>query len=178
MKSALLSPRFSRGKMTTLSIFLKVWSIIQFQMEYLYFILSSKLQLDLSPVLWHRRVWKCSLSPPEKSHPPTGVRSKLFLLLEAFCLLMLYSPLWCLETFWEWVKCCSWNLAHVLPWPFCLFTKTSLRSKCLLYPPMLTIWGEIHAGGKLVFILVLEVSLMCHSPILGVNLIPEFCIKK
>lgn len=75
--------------MTTLSVFLKVWSIIQFQTEYLYFILSGKLQLDLSPVLWPLgATCECVPSlPSEKSHPPTSERSKLFCLLEALYLI-------------------------------------------------------------------------------------------
>lgn len=71
--------------MTQLSIFLKVRSIIQFQTEYLYFILSSQYHLDLSPVLWPNGK-ACECVPPlssKKFHPPTSERTKLFLLFEA-----------------------------------------------------------------------------------------------
>lgn len=122
--------------MTTLSVFLKVWSIIQFQTEYLYFILSSKLQLDLSPVLWPLGgVCECVPSlPSEKSHPPTSERSKSFLLLEALYFIH-HCGVWPLsgnessvatQTWWVWV-----------PLPFFLFTDTSLKNKYLLYQPTL-----------------------------------------
>lgn len=123
--------------MTTLSIFLKVWSIIQFQTEYLYFILSGKLQLDLSPVLWPLgATCECVPSlPSEKSHPPTSERSKLFRLLEALYLIH-HCGVWPLSGSELSVATQTWCVG--VPLPFFIFTDASLRNKYLLYQPILT----------------------------------------
>lgn len=104
--------------------------------DYLYFILSSKLQLDLSPVLWPLGgVCECVPSlPSEKSHPSTSERSKLLLLWEALYLIH-HCGVWPLSGSELSVATKTWCVW--VPLPSLLFTSGSLRNTYLLCQPIL-----------------------------------------
>lgn len=145
--------------MTTLSIFLKVWSTIQFQAAYLYFILSGKLLLDLFPVLWPLGgVCECVPSlPSEKSHPPTSERSKFFLLLQALCLFH-YCRVWLLSRSDSGVATKTWCVG--VPLPFFPVHCTSLRN--LLYHPIMIQRQDLCRRGWMYVPFSFQKSHWCH----------------
>lgn len=166
--------------MTTLSVFLKVWSIIQFQTEYLYFILSGKLQLDLSPVLWPLgATCECVPSlPSEKSHPPTSERSKLFCLLEALYLIH-HCGVWPLSG--SDLSVATQTRCVGVPLPFFLFHQCLFKKQVPSVSAHTDMLSETRFMQKRVnwcSFQCSELSLMHLAHILRVKMVPKFGMEK